>query len=82
MKSGIKSLAIWLIIGVILIVAITSIIDNSNSKMTYSELITSIENQEVENITIASDGGSATVKLKNSKQHKCTIIEWLSKSWY
>ena len=44
MKNGIKSLAIWLIIGVILIVVISSIMDNTNSKMTYSELIENIEN--------------------------------------
>ena len=36
-KNGIKSLAVWLIIGVILIVVISSIMENSNSKMTYSE---------------------------------------------
>ena len=43
MKNGIKSLAIWLILIVILIVVISSVIDNSNSKMTYSELIENID---------------------------------------
>ena len=46
MKSGIKSLATWLIIGIILIVVISSIIDNTNSKMTYSELIENIEEKK------------------------------------
>ena len=70
MKKGIKTLAIWLIIGVIVIVLLSSIMENSSSKMTYSELITSIENQEVENITISSNGSLATVKLKNTKAEK------------
>ncbi len=67
MKKGIKTLAMWLIIGVIFIVVLSSIVDNSNSKMTYSELITSIEAGEVENVEIASDGTTATVKLKSDK---------------
>ena len=67
MKNGIKSLATWLIIGIVLIVLITSIIDNSNSKMTYSELITNIEQENVENIKITSNAKSAYVELKNEK---------------
>ena len=47
MKKGIKTLAIWLIMAVIVIVILSSIMENSSSKMTYSELITSIENKEV-----------------------------------
>ena len=70
MKKGIKTLALWLIIGVIVIVVLSSIMENSSSKMTYSELITSIENKEVENIKISADGNLATVKLKNSKTEK------------
>ena len=70
MKKGIKALATWLIIGVITIVLLTSIMENSSSKLTYSELITSIENSEVESITLSSTGTLATVKLKNSKLEK------------
>ena len=70
MKKGIKTLAMWLIIGVIVIVLLSSIMENSSSKMTYSELITSIENREVENIKISADGSMASVKLKNSKLEK------------
>ena len=70
MKKGIKTLAMWLIIGIIVIVLLSSIMENSSSKMTYSELITSIENKEVENIKISADGNLATVKLKNSKTEK------------
>ena len=70
MKSGIKSLATWLIIGIILIVVISSIIDNTNSKMTYSELIENIEEKNVESIEVNSDGTSAYIKLKSEKGSK------------
>ena len=70
MKNGIKSLATWLIIGIILVVVISSIIDNSNSKMTYSELIENIEEKNVESIEISSEGTSAYVSLKSEKGSK------------
>ena len=70
MKKGIKTLGMWLIIGVIVIVVLSSIMENSSSKITYSELITSIENGDVESIKIASGGTLATVKLKSSKLEK------------
>ena len=71
MKNGIKSLAIWLIIGVILIVVISSILENSNSKMTYSELIENIESNNVSSIEVSSSGTSAKVTLNdNSKGQK------------
>ena len=70
MKKGIKTLAMWLIIGIIVIVLLTSIMENRSSQITYSELITSIENGEVENVTISSNGKSATVKMKDSKLEK------------
>jgi len=69
-KSGIKSLATWLIIGIILIVVISSIVDNTNSKMTYSELIENIEEKNVESIEVNSDGTSAYIKLKSEKGSK------------
>ena len=70
MKSGIKSLATWLIIGIILVVVISSIIDNQNSKMTYSELIENIEEKNVESIEVSSEGTSAYVKLKSGNGSK------------
>ena len=65
MKSGIKTLAMWLIIGIIFVVLLTSILDNSNSKLAYSDLIEKIEAGEVSEIEISSDGVSAQVKLKD-----------------
>ena len=67
MKNGIKTLAMWLIIGIIFIVVLSSILENSSSKIKYSELVTSINEGKVENIELEADGGSATVTLKNDK---------------
>ena len=70
MKSSLKTLAMWLIIGVIFVVLVTSILDNSDNKMTYSDLITRIENGEVEKIEIESNGKEAYVTTKNSNSQK------------
>ena len=65
MKSGIKTLAMWLIIGIIFVVLLTSIVDSDNNKLAYSELVESIEAGEVSEIEISADGMTAEVKLKN-----------------
>ena len=65
MKNSIKTLAMWLIIGIILIVLISSIIENTDSKLAYSDLIAKVEAGEVKEITLAADGKKAEVKLKN-----------------
>ena len=65
MKTGIKTLAMWLIIGIIFIVLLTSILDNSNNRLAYSELVEKIEAGEVSEIEISADGMSAEVKLKD-----------------
>ena len=65
LKSGIKTLAMWLIIGIIFVVLLTSILDNSNSKLAYSDLIGKIEAGEVSEIEISADGNTAQVKLKD-----------------
>ena len=70
MKNSIKTLAMWLIILVIFIVVITSILDNSNNKLAYSELVAKIEAGEVKEIEISSDGTSAEVLLKNDNVAK------------
>ena len=64
MKKGLKTLAMWLIMGIILIVLISSILDNSQTKMSYSELMIEIESGKVENIEISADGKKAYVALK------------------
>ena len=70
MKNSIKTLAVWLIIGIILIVAVTTILDNSNTKFAYSELIEAINAGQVESIKLSADGYSANVKLKNDNTTK------------
>ena len=70
MKNGIKTLAMWLIIGVIFIVLLSSIMTNTNTKLKYSELIAKINEGKVESIVIDADGTSATVKLSDEKVKK------------
>ena len=70
MKNGIKTLAIWLIIGIIFIGVVSGILQNQHSKMTYSDLIKSIESGEVQKVEISSDGKTANVQVKNEKSVK------------
>ncbi|MCI9177852.1 MAG: ATP-dependent zinc metalloprotease FtsH [Clostridia bacterium] len=55
----------WLIIGIILIVVISSIVQNTENKFAYSDLIAKIEAEEVKEIVLTADGQKANVKLKN-----------------
>ena len=70
MKNGLKTLAMWLIIGVIFIVLLTSIIDNQDTKMTYSELIAKMETSEISEIELSSDSKKAYVKIKGDNNKK------------
>ena len=65
MKNSIKTLAMWLVIGIILIVLISSIIENTDNKLSYSELIAKAEAGDVKEIMLSSDGTRAEVKLKD-----------------
>ncbi len=76
MKKSIKTLAMWLIIGVILIILISSIMDNKENKLTYSELLLEMANGTVEKVELEVDSGflgagttgKAYVTLKNSNK--------------
>ena len=70
MKNSLKTLAVWLIIGIIIIVSISTIVENANSKLTYSELVAKIEAGQVDKIELEAGGGSAIVKLKNDNGEK------------
>ena len=70
MKNGIKTLAMWLIIAVIFLVVLSSIVENSNSKLKYSDLIADINSGKVEDIELNSDSKTATVTLKDDKIKK------------
>ncbi len=74
MKNGLKTLAVWLIIGVILMFLIPAVINNSGNKLTYSELIERIETGAVSEISIEYGGETATVKLKNDQSKKTVNI--------
>jgi len=55
LKSGIKTLAIWLVIIVVAIGLLDAFVNNPNTKMSYSELITKIAAGEVTEIKIDGD---------------------------
>jgi len=83
LKNSIKTLAMWLIVGIIVIVLISSIMENTDNKLAYSELISKIEAGEVKEITLESDGSKAEVKLKNenfSKEVNIPSVENLMNS--
>ena len=74
MKNSIKTIAMWLIILIIAIVVVTSILENSDNKLAYSELIAKIESGDVKEVEIEADGKSATVTLKNDNLPKTVNI--------
>ncbi len=65
MKSGIKTLAMWLIILLIFIVVVTSIVNNKDNELAYSDLVAKIQSEDVKEIKISADGKTAEVSLKN-----------------
>ena len=70
MKSGLKTLAMWLILGIIFIVVVSAVMENSETKMDYSELLVAISNGKVETVELTSEGNTAYVTLKNSTIEK------------
>ena len=67
MKNGIKTLAIWLVLGIIFIGLLNAIFNNPEPKMSYSDLISKISAGEVTEIEISSDKQMAYVTLKGSE---------------
>ena len=79
MKSGIKNLAGVLVAILILTVLLNAVMNNSETKMTYTELMVAIQNGTVENIEIEQNrsglfgtqqdaGGKGYVTLKDSQK--------------
>lgn len=60
----------WLIIGIIFLIVLSSVIENSNTKLKYSDLIGKMNEGKVESIQIESDGKTATVELSDDKIKK------------
>ena len=73
LKNGIKTLAMWLVIGVIFIVVLSAIVENSDSKLKYSELITNINNGNVEDIQI--EAKLVANKIKQLIESKFQIFD-------
>ncbi len=74
MKSGIKTLAMWLILIVVFIALLHANFNNKDTKMSYSELINSIKAGEVSEIVVSSDGTTAEVKLDSDSVKKEVTI--------
>ncbi len=70
MKNSLKTLGMWLIIAVIFIVLLTTILDNSDSRISYSDLLTKIEASEVQQIEVTADADKAYVTLKGENNPK------------
>ena len=68
MKSGIKTLAMWLVIGIIFVVLLTSILDSDSNKLAYSELLSEIEAGNVSEIELSADG-----TFKRSRKKYCAL---------
>ena len=73
-KSGIKTLAMWLIGIVLFVVLLNANFNSSETEMSYSELINSIKAGEVSEIVISSDGTTATVTLDSTTVRKEVVI--------
>ena len=74
MKNGIKTLAVWIIMGIILVGLLNAAFNNSDVKMTYSELIKKISTGEVTEIELSSDEKTAYVTLNSSQNESSTKI--------
>ena len=70
MKSSIKTLAAWLVIAILIFFIAPAIMNRANNELSYSELLTKIEEGEVTEINIEYGGESAKVKLKNDANIK------------
>jgi len=66
LKNGIKTLATWLILGIIFFVLISAAFNNPDTKMNYSELIGKVKAGEVTEIVISADKLTAEVTLSSN----------------
>ena len=67
MKNGIKTLATWLILGIIFIVILNAAFNNTETKMSYSDLINNIKNGQVSQIRLDSSDSKAYITLKGTE---------------
>ena len=50
MKNSLKTIAMWLIIGIIFITLVYTIMDNSDTRMSYSDLMVAVKSGNVKTI--------------------------------
>jgi len=74
LKNGIKTIGMWLIIAVIFILLLSSILNNPQNKIDYSDLLSKIQTGDVQSVEIQTDGKTAYVQLKDDKKQKQAII--------
>ena len=74
MKSGIKKIAMWLILLCVFLMIISAISSSVNKKMDYSELLKKVDAGEVTDITINDDNKTAKVKVKGDDVEKNVTI--------
>ena len=67
MKSGIKTLVLWLILIVIVVGLVNAAWQQQNTKISYSELVTKIVAGEVSEITISASQTMVTATLRGSE---------------
>ena len=67
MINGIKTLAVWIIAGMIFVVLLNAAFNNSNYQMSYSELLNKVTTGEVTTIELSSDSKTAYVTLKGNE---------------
>jgi len=67
LKNGIKTLATWLILGIIFIVILNAAFNNTETKMSYSDLINNIKNGQVSQIRLDSSDSKAYITLKGTE---------------
>jgi len=70
LKKSLGTIATWLILGTIFVMIIATLMDNPETKMTYSELMVAIEGSKVDKIALSSDGEKAYVTLKGNATEK------------
>ena len=79
MKKSIKTLTMWIITFVIVIFLVQAALNNPDTKMKYSELLSKIENGEVSSVEIAADQSVAYVTLKSDVQAEGNVISSFKK---
>ena len=74
MKKGISKLTMWSVVGIIFVFLLISALNESETKMSYSDLITNIKEGKVTSIEISSDKTTASVSLDGTEMDSETKV--------